>query len=144
MTYTRTFHISAAHFNDAGYGFWTRAQGFAGQERWDEAYGALLSAARESHGHNFVIICAVTGTVPEGASWLVDDVKLTEAVEGWFRNHLSLHPGMVSRQQRATTENLVERLIDLVAPLCAPGSVVEMEVQETPSVKAFSVRRING
>jgi 6-pyruvoyl-tetrahydropterin synthase len=139
MTYTRVFRISAAHFNDEGYPFWRQAQEKAAVQDWIAAYSSLLLAVKEIHGHNFRITCRITGEMPDD-KWLIDDVVLTKVVEDWFCDNLSLNSDLLEAKRRATTENLVEGLINVILSFCPPCAMVEVEVEETPDVRAQSKR----
>jgi hypothetical protein len=136
MMYRRTFCIPAAHFNDSGYSYLREAKKEAEEGGWKAAYQALLLAAIETHGHNFLIECVIDGDPPKDYPWLVDDRVLTETVESWFRGNLSLHPDLLAINQRATTENLAKRLAGVVLPLLPQHCVLKMTVHETPRISA--------
>jgi 6-pyruvoyl-tetrahydropterin synthase len=131
MRYVRRFTFSAAHFStEEAYARLERARNIASLGDWKNAFDHLLAAARDTHGHDFV----VTITVERDDAGMVVDDDVLESVIAPYRNvHLSLLDRY--RERRALTENIALDIRDDVLARVDTERVTVV-VEETPCIRA--------
>lgn len=146
ITYSHTFHIQAAHFNDEAYRLRQDALRAESEERFRDASISWRCVCRETHGHNFAIAITVKGVpISPRENWIIDDARLADMVMQWDNKNLSMLPEFEERDLRATTENMAQILaqrikrmlrVDDTAGTDAP--MVTVQVTETRDIYAIA------
>lgn len=115
MKYIRTFLLQSSHFNGQNeYDRLRRSRESAATGDYHTAYTEVLWASMGTHGHNFEVTVEVDVEGTDDNGYAVDDEKLAALVGEWDNQNLSLHPDFEAHGHRATTENMVDLLIEKI------------------------------